>query len=187
MPRINDNFNLAYVHARPNTVDTNGIFYVGKGRMYRARKIGRLNAHYINIVNKYGKENILVGSFDCSTEGIAFELEKGLIKCLKRMGVKLSNATLGGDGVSGYTHTEEWRSKHSAAMKGKASPTKGIPMSAEQKAKLSSAASTQEAKEKYGKVNRCRMWITDGKSNRRIRVPMVPPTGWYLGLSSKER
>lgn len=92
----------AYVHARPNTVSAQGIFYVGKGSAKRVRHVGRSNRHHSNIVQKYGKDSILVGAIPCSSEDIALELEKGLIKCLKRSNVVLANRTSGGEGISGY-------------------------------------------------------------------------------------
>lgn len=92
----------AYVHARPD----GRIFYVGKGKEYRARSLDphQRNAHHGNIVRKYGKENIGIGFIPCSSESIAFELEKGLIKCAKRMGLQITNRTDGGDGATGHRH-----------------------------------------------------------------------------------
>lgn len=107
---------VAYVHAKPDTEDASGIFYVGKGLERRARKVVRnesSNRHYKHTVAKYGAENIMVGMLPCSTETIAFDLEKGLIKCLRRMGVELTNMTDGGEGSSGYTPTKETRQKAS--------------------------------------------------------------------------
>ncbi len=75
---------LTYIHARPD----GRIFYVGKGTSARVSKIdSHHNPHHSNIVAKYGRKNILVGKMECSSEEIAFELEKGLIKCLRRSGV----------------------------------------------------------------------------------------------------
>lgn len=105
---------VAYVHAKPDTTTASGIFYVGKGLERRARKIVRnesSNRHYKHTVAKYGAENILVGSIPCSTETIAFELERGLIKCLRRMGVKLTNMTDGGEGSTGFVMSAKSRKK----------------------------------------------------------------------------
>jgi hypothetical protein len=89
----------AYVHARPD----GGVFYVGKGSTKRSLDFkNNRNNHYLNIVKKHGSDNILVGCLPCSSEEISFDLEKGLIKCLRRMGVELANRTDGGEGVSGY-------------------------------------------------------------------------------------
>lgn len=109
----------AYVHARPNSVSSEGIFYVGKGQGKRAKDFSRRNFHHTNTVNKYGVENILVGKIECSSEEIAFDLEKGLIKCLRRNGVKLVNMSDGGEGSSGYVPTEQARHHHSICMRGR--------------------------------------------------------------------
>jgi len=92
----------AYIHARPDTTDLSGVFYVGKGAGRRFRPAIRRNRHHQNVVGKYGAENILVGKVECSSEAIAHELETGLIRCLRRAGVKLVNLTDGGEGSSGY-------------------------------------------------------------------------------------
>jgi hypothetical protein len=98
----------AYVHARPDGT----IFYVGKGVGRRMREMspGRRNKHHGRIVAKYGKRNILMGYLECSSDVVAFELETGLIKCLRRMGVELSNQTEGGSG--GTNITAEIRDVH---------------------------------------------------------------------------
>lgn len=106
---------LAYVHARPNTTSADHIFYVGKGskkRAYDLRPSTRSsNKHHANIVKKYGRDNVLVGTIECSSEEIALELERGLIKCLRRMGVDLTNKTDGGEGVSGYVAPDDLRKR----------------------------------------------------------------------------
>jgi hypothetical protein len=109
---------FAYVHARPTTTDQHGIFYVGKGTSKRHLELAGRNAHHANVINKYGSENILIGKLDCSSEQIAFDLEIGLIKCLRRNGVKLANMTNGGEGSAGYIPTEEAKRKVSKALAG---------------------------------------------------------------------
>jgi len=101
----------AYVHARPDTSDASGVFYVGKGMGGRSRPLPARNKHHGHVVVKHGAENILIGKLECSDEGVAFDLERGLIKCLQRMGVALTNQTDGGEGASGYSHSEEAKAK----------------------------------------------------------------------------
>lgn len=108
----------AYLHARPNTEDASGIFYVGKGKEGRCYSLKRNNPHYANVVRKYGAENILVSKLECSSEEIAFELEKGLIKCFRKMGVKLTNVSDGGEGPSGFIRSVESNRLVSEARKG---------------------------------------------------------------------
>jgi len=102
----------AYIHVRPD----NSVFYVGKGTRKRSRSMKR-NPFHDNIVSKYGKENIKIGFIECSSEYIAFELEKGMIKCFRRMNINLANMTDGGEGCA--NPTEETRKKISFFQKGK--------------------------------------------------------------------
>lgn len=110
----------AYLHARPNTVDASGVFYVGKGHRDRMRDFSHRNRHHKNIVAKHGRQNILMAKMECSDEGIAISLEQGLIRCLRRMGVSLANVTAGGEGLTGHRHTEATKEKMRAAALGHA-------------------------------------------------------------------
>ncbi len=132
---------FAYVHCKPDGTP----FYVGKGALRRAKYLGERNPHHQAIVNKYGKENILIGMLDCSSSKIAYELERGLIKCLRRSGVNLTNFTEGGEG--GFNPTPETRKRLSDAAKkrgvseachiARVAAKKGKPLSEEQKVKQS--------------------------------------------------
>lgn len=131
---------FAYIHCKPDGTP----FYVGKGALRRARYLGERNPHHQAVVNKYGKANVLIGMLECSTSAIAYELEKGLIKCLRSSGTKLTNFTDGGDG--GLNPTPETRKKLSLAAKqrgvsdacesAKVQALKGKPLSEEHKSKL---------------------------------------------------
>lgn len=105
----------AYIHAKPDGTP----FYVGKGKGRRAWKFKERNQRHMRTVAKYGEHNILIGQLDCSSEAVAFDLEVGLIKCLRRMGVDLCNMTLGGEGASGAVASTETRALLSAQRKGK--------------------------------------------------------------------
>jgi hypothetical protein len=107
----------AYIHCKPDGTP----FYVGKGLGSRWKVLApswRSNYH-AKVVKKYGAESILKSKFDCSSEEIAFELERGLIKCFKREGINLVNFTNGGQGMSGHSPSLETRKKLSNALKGK--------------------------------------------------------------------
>jgi hypothetical protein len=118
----------AYIHAKPDGTP----FYAGKGNGRRLNMFHRRNQHHKNIVAKYGRRNILIGRLDCSDESTAFDLEMGLIKCLRRSGVDLANLTDGGHGPSGLVVTPEQRAKISATLMGRS----GTPWSPEQYAKF---------------------------------------------------
>ena len=101
----------AYVHCRPD----GSIFYVGKGAMRRAKNLRERNEYHKRVVAKHGKENIFIGTIECSSDAISLELERGIIKCLKRSGVKLTNCTDGGE--KGTVLTPETLEKLSIAAK----------------------------------------------------------------------
>ena len=108
----------AYLHIRPDKTGVDSIFYVGKGDDRRVKLTPRNNKHHTAIVKKVGVENVEVHVMECSTEAAALELEVGLIKCLRRMGVTLCNQTAGGEGASGYKHTAESKEKMTSAQTG---------------------------------------------------------------------
>ena len=94
-----------YVHRRQ---DDNLIFYVGKGQKRRAwSKKGR-NKHWHNTVKKHGYVVEIWNYF--LSEKDAFEDEMKLISNMPDC-MKLTNLTLGGEGMSGYKYTEQQREK----------------------------------------------------------------------------
>lgn len=109
-----DNEFYTYVHIR---LDTNKIFYVGKGKGNRYLSFSRRNNHWKNIVNKHGFEaKILCNGL---SEKSSFETERSLIAILKSVGIPLSNMTNGGEGPSGMIHSESTKKKWSLAKIGK--------------------------------------------------------------------
>lgn len=105
----------AYMHCKPDGMP----FYVGKGDETRvSSKKRHHNRHHKNILSKYGEENILVGKLECSREDIAFDLERGLIKRLRKMGIPIVNLTDGGDGTKGAVRSPETRAKMAAGKVG---------------------------------------------------------------------
>lgn len=84
-----------------------------------SRKDRPMNPHHTNIVSKYGHDNILICSMECSTEDSAFDLERGLIKRLRAMGVEIVNCTDGGEGVSGLRMSDEAKQKMRAKKVGR--------------------------------------------------------------------
>lgn len=125
----------AYIHCKPDGTP----FYVGKGVLARVAKKNRPhNPRHTRILNKYGADKVLVGKMECSTEDIAFDLERGLIKRLRKMGVGIVNLTEGGDGASGAVRSPETRSKMSAAQTGNQKAL-GKKKSDEARAKIAAA------------------------------------------------
>jgi hypothetical protein len=131
-----------YAHYKPQ----GGLFYIGKGTVKRAYAMDRRNSHWQNVVNKYGRPDVkLLARWD--TEAEALDHEILLISCFRDMGVELANKTAGGEGLSGYKHTEEAKLKNSLAHMGHTpwnkgtkgimiAWNKGVPASEDQKLKF---------------------------------------------------
>lgn len=101
-----------YEHIRP---DTGVVFYVGKGKGNRCNSLRR-NKHWKRIVEKANGFNVCKVAENIDEE-LALLAEQERIDQLKRIGVKLCNATNGGEGVSGYKHTQNTKQILSVAMK----------------------------------------------------------------------
>jgi len=101
-----------YEHIHP---DTNAVFYVGKGKGRRCFESRRRNPHWKRIVSKAGGFDVRVVVDDIDEE-LAFLAEQELISKLKAQGIVLSNLTDGGEGASGYRHTDSARAKFAETM-----------------------------------------------------------------------
>lgn len=87
-----------YLHRRESD---NKVFYVGKGRKYRAGSRSGRNSRWTNTYKKHGLVVELV--FENLTENEAFELEVETIKEMRyHFESTMCNMTDGGEGVSGY-------------------------------------------------------------------------------------
>jgi hypothetical protein len=96
-----------YEHWR---LDRDECFYVGKGSGRRAYSMDKRNRHHKAICNKLSRENSAfeVRIVSCGlSEEEAFTLEKERIQFWKSTGVDLCNMTLGGEGTSGFRHTDK--------------------------------------------------------------------------------
>jgi len=104
-----------YAHYTPQ----GRLFYIGKGSSERrAHYMQGRNNYWKKIVAKYGTPEVQILA-NWNTEEEAFSHEALLISCFRDMGFELANLTDGGDGTSGYKHTEEHRKKNSLARIGK--------------------------------------------------------------------
>jgi hypothetical protein len=105
-----------YEWVRP---DYNLAFYVGKGRNNRAWSMSDRNKSTINIINELKekglKHEVRIISYFIN-EKSSFDFEKERIKFLKPLG-ELTNQTPGGQGMSGYKHTQETKNKLSLIAK----------------------------------------------------------------------
>jgi len=92
-------------------------FYVGKGMEGRVKNLERNELHS-RIKNKYGIIREVV--FETRSEQEAFDKEVQLIQELQTfayLGKGGANLTLGGEGGSGYKHTEEYKEMMSETSK----------------------------------------------------------------------
>ena len=145
----------AYIHCKPDGTP----FYVGKGAMRRAKYLGERNPHHKAVVSKYGKQSILKGWLECSDDSIALELEVGLIKCLRRMGVHLTNFTDGGEGTKNPAPETRQKLSEAAKLRGvseachtaRNKARKGVSLSADHKAKVSAGMKGKEFTEEHRK------------------------------------
>ena len=112
---------LVYVHIR---LDSGEPFYVGKGTIKRIRKKTNRNKHWHSIVEKCNGFNSVIIK-DNLFENEAFQLEKDTISEYRLKKINLCNYTDGGDGVSGYKHTDECKLKMSKLAKGRPAHNKG--------------------------------------------------------------
>lgn len=107
--------NYVYIHIRN---DNGRIFYVGRGTGYRAWAKNGRNKHWTNVFNKHGRTVEIVES------GLTLDesklLEKMVIELAIACGCKLSNKTLGGDGVSGLIFDDDSKIKMSRSQGGRA-------------------------------------------------------------------
>lgn len=98
-----------YAHIR---LDTNAIFYIGKGIGRRLNRKDNRNKYWKHIVEKHGFKAIKLSEWDNENE--AFAHEKALITYLKNKGINLVNVTNGGDGnneTGGFTFKGRKQSK----------------------------------------------------------------------------
>jgi Mor family transcriptional regulator len=135
---IINNFYL-YFHYR---LDTDEVFYIGKGKGRRAYNKEARNLYWKRIVDKVGYKVEIVQ--DNISEWEALMLEMDMISLYKKMGYNLANFTWGGQrGPTGHKMSAITRKKKSEAVKGEKHPQYGKPRSRETKEKLSKIAKEQ--------------------------------------------
>lgn len=113
-------------------VDTNEVFYIGKGTGDRYKRLKGRNYFFQCM---YDSHNCNVRKiYENLTEAEAFEKEIETIKYYKEnTNYILTNQTDGGEGISGWIATDEFRSKISELVKGSNNPNYQNYWSEEQK------------------------------------------------------
>lgn len=116
MIRLNNEF-YVYIWTR---LDTNEVFYVGKGHKNRYKDMRMRNKYFLHIINKVGKDNTKIDIIENNlTEEEAFEREKYYISYYRDISSCLTNMTDGGDGSTGWYKylTEEEKERHKKKSK----------------------------------------------------------------------
>lgn len=117
-----------YAHRDPD----GAIFYVGKGKRRRAYEKSKRSSVWKNHVERLGSFSVEILASGLE-EAEAFAMERRLIAQL----AVICNLTKGGEGSSGYRHTQAAKDAVGRANSGRPSKYKGVPRSDEVRAKLS--------------------------------------------------
>lgn len=164
--------------------EINGKCYVGQAdnierRWKEHKRHYKLEKHKNQLLykafNKYGLENF---SFNVVEECLVEELDDKEIFYIEKFNTYAFkgnsngyNMTLGGKTCRGCVHSEEQNKKHSEFMKGRTPVNKGLPMSEEQKLKISEAnkgkVRTEEFKNRVSEILKGREVSEEAKNKIR--------------------
>lgn len=116
-------------------IETNEIFYVGKGKDNRYKTVKR-NKFFNDMYNSHNCNVRIV--YDKLSEKEAFAKEIELIKYYRKNFLKyrLTNQTDGGEGISGWKAPNKFKEKISKLVKGKNNPNYNNNWTEEQKERL---------------------------------------------------
>jgi FKBP-type peptidyl-prolyl cis-trans isomerase len=163
-----------YEHHRK---DTGAVFYVGKGCGQRAKNLHNRGRYWNNVAKAAGGIRITYPVLGVDEE-MALLAEMELIDAYRRMGVRITNITDGGEGTTGWVPTEEVKRKIGEANKNtpKASGERhgmyGKKHSEESLVKMRESQSSREWGEKhpfYGKhhTEETRKKISESRKGKR--------------------
>jgi hypothetical protein len=156
-------------------------FYIGKGRGKRDRVSARNNPIFINTLRKIeraGEGPVVIRLHEGLTEGEAFDLERIEIAKYGRKnngtGI-LANLTDGGEGPSGYRHSEDARAKIGSAHRGR-------PITPERLAKLVASKNKPAAKIAAAETWSGRAHSQESLEKMAAAQRMKPPIGAHKGI-----
>jgi hypothetical protein len=163
---MNDYYTYAYLR------EDGSPYYIGKGRGRRA-----IIPHYGCKVNRPQTKDRILYLKKNLTEEEAFNHEKYMIYVLGRKDLGtgiLRNGTDGGDGASGYKHTEEHKNYISNLFKGRpkthgSGRQKGIPLEELTRQKISDTLKGRPCPQNDTKG---RVWVNDGTKSFMIHPPI---------------
>lgn len=107
-----------YEHIRNDTLKP---FYIGKGNGKRAFSKRDRTAYWQNVVNKADGFTVQYLAQDVDEE-FAFLLEVEAIDAYRKRGITLVNLTDGGEGITGFKHSDATKRLLSEKQKGKGHP-----------------------------------------------------------------
>lgn len=107
-------------------IDDNTVFYVGKGTAQRYKVLSGRNKYFMHYYHKYNCDVRKV--IENLTEAEAFQKECELIAFYQKQNQCFCNLTNGGEGVSGYKHTDKAKKRISETHKGKNNSQFGISL-----------------------------------------------------------
>jgi len=150
-----------YAHCRP----CGEPFYIGFSCSLKRIFLLSRNKYYNNVVEKYGKENILIYRLVRSSKQKAIDSEIWMIAYGRLQGWRLTNMTNGGEGITDTPRTEETKNKISKTLMGHKGASKGEKRPKEVGDKISKALmghvgymlgkhQTDEAKKKISEKNK---------------------------------
>jgi predicted GIY-YIG superfamily endonuclease len=159
-----------YVYCFTNKV--NGKVYIGKTKNMKKRINNHKNANgecpfFHSAIKKYGFDNFelnIIGEYLTEDEALRTEIHyiKQHQSNIRKHGY---NLTSGGEGMSGYKHSPETIAKLSQSLKGRTVVNKGVPMSEEQKVKVSNSKKGKKLKlsdEQRGLMSERRKGVPSG-------------------------
>jgi len=158
-------------------------FYIGKGkdsryishlRNYKLKKNDSFLSRKINKILKNGCSPYITKLYENLTEKEAHSIEIELIDIIGRRCVgkgSLVNITCGGEGISGFKHSDETREKMS--LKGEKHPNWGKPRSKETRNKISKALTLNNPMHNPLVVEK-------------VRLQNLGKTPWNKGLSASD-
>lgn len=169
-----------YVHRKGDTGD---IFYVGKGIGARARSTSKKRQAWRDVVAAHGWRIEYIAFF--YEEADALDFEREVIKECRASGCLLVNATTGGQGTSGYRHTERARRLMAEAAVGR-------KPSEESKRKMSASAKNRKMsdihRQRLSEANRRRFAMPEERAKvRDSQLGKIIPPEQRAKISASKR
>ena len=179
-----------YVHIAPNGKRYYGITKQKVEKRWANGKGYKKNEHFTNAINKYGWDNFEhIVLFDNLTKEEATLMEKCYIVLYDTF-KNGYNQSLGGEGMNGLKHAEEWKQEQSKKMSGENNPMYGMS------GKLSPNYGKKHSEETRKKISEAQKGENNpmyGKNNPRARqiycveldqyFDTVTEAGKYVGCS----